>query len=504
MSKQINKLPPKQRKTKGLSREELMNMDKNELVDRIIQLEAHTTQLKNIISKSEPVTENIQGYNNQRKFDFTKCTFRRVLLHIIYFGWDYHGLAVQEDSTHTIEHYLFNALVKSCLIESREQSQYHRCGRTDKGVSAFGQIISISLRSKLEPSSTDYSSEIQYCKILNRLFPRDIKAVAWMPIPDDRPDFSARFDCKGRQYKYYFPKSNLNITAMREACRQLIGSHDFRHLCKMDVGNGVTEFTRRVVSADIIALDKDCEQTTSMYALVIEGNAFLWHQIRCIMGVLLLVGQGHESPGIIAELLDVEANPRKPQYNMALDLPLNLFCCRYDVKSRWVYDDEELKYIITNLQADWTLYNVKSTMIKDALEHLEGVLYDLSKEGKKCDRDGEYNDVGRREMQDKEDVALEGDQDKICDIDRNLEELGEKEKEDDNNKCERDRGLKELEGKETGDRIISHAECLLQGVKPKIYTPLLKRQTCSSLQERLQYYRKKRKVESGSDDEEIK
>lgn len=71
-----------------------------------------------------------------------------------------------------------------------------------------------------------------------------------------------RFDCKGRQYKYYFPKSNLNITAMREACRQLVGSHDFRHLCKMDVGNGVTEFTRRVVSADIIALDKDCEQST--------------------------------------------------------------------------------------------------------------------------------------------------------------------------------------------------------------------------------------------------
>lgn len=31
----------------------------------------------------------------------------------------------------------------------RETSCYHRCGRTDKGVSAFGQVISIDLRSNL-------------------------------------------------------------------------------------------------------------------------------------------------------------------------------------------------------------------------------------------------------------------------------------------------------------------------------------------------------------------
>lgn len=41
---------------------------------------------------------------------------------------------------------------------------------------------------------------------------------------------------------------------MQEACSLLIGSHDFRHLCKMDVGNGVTEFRREILSADIVPL----------------------------------------------------------------------------------------------------------------------------------------------------------------------------------------------------------------------------------------------------------
>ena len=62
-------------------------------------------------------------------------------LKVTYFGWDYHGFAVQEITGKTIESELFRALAVTRLIEGRETSNYHRCGRTDKGVSAFGQII---------------------------------------------------------------------------------------------------------------------------------------------------------------------------------------------------------------------------------------------------------------------------------------------------------------------------------------------------------------------------
>lgn len=47
-----------------------------------------------------------------------------------------------------------------------------------------------------------------------------------------------------------------------------------------------------------------------MYVITIKGKAFLWHQIRCIMGVLILIGQDKEEPNVIDELLNVEQNPR--------------------------------------------------------------------------------------------------------------------------------------------------------------------------------------------------
>lgn len=63
-----------------------------------------------------------------------------MLLKLYYLGWDYQGFATQEESAKTIEYHLFAALKQTCLIERRENSNYHRCGRTDKGVSAFSQV----------------------------------------------------------------------------------------------------------------------------------------------------------------------------------------------------------------------------------------------------------------------------------------------------------------------------------------------------------------------------
>jgi tRNA pseudouridine(38-40) synthase len=66
---------------------------------------------------------------------------RHVALKILYLGWDYQGFAVQEDTNETIEAHMFKALTLTTLIEERQKSNYHRCGRTDKGVSSFCQVI---------------------------------------------------------------------------------------------------------------------------------------------------------------------------------------------------------------------------------------------------------------------------------------------------------------------------------------------------------------------------
>lgn len=38
---------------------------------------------------------------------------------------------------------------------------------------------------------------------------------------------------------------------MRIASKLLLGTHDFRNFCKMDVGNGVVEFTRNILDVQI-------------------------------------------------------------------------------------------------------------------------------------------------------------------------------------------------------------------------------------------------------------
>ena len=95
---------------------------------------------------------------------------------------------------------------------------------------------------------------------------------------------------------------------MRRAAQSLVGERDFRNFCKMDVGNGVVQFTRKIFDIQIEELD-DKNSSYTMCRLKLLGQAFLWHQVRCIVAVLFLVGQGKEDVSITQELLDVEQNP---------------------------------------------------------------------------------------------------------------------------------------------------------------------------------------------------
>lgn len=183
---------------------------------RVLALQAHNTQLLNLLKKEhaahnaavEALAESTTGGPSsstssetnadtepkQRKFHFKTSHKRHILLKFYYLGWDYQGFTSQEHTTQTIEHHLFKALTKTCLIETRETSNYHRCGRTDKGVSAFSQVISIDVRSKFAPEkqldADSLQNEMNYCEALNRVLPANIKCLAWAPC--ENAAYSAR------------------------------------------------------------------------------------------------------------------------------------------------------------------------------------------------------------------------------------------------------------------------------------------------------------------------
>ncbi|KAF2110840.1 pseudouridylate synthase 3 [Lophiotrema nucula] len=374
-----------------------------------------------------------------KAFDASKYSTRLIALKFAYLGQKYNGYEHHNNNTTplpTIEEELWKALVKTRLINptppgGAEAGQYDRidkrtfdtwdrggaqvnwdgceyskCGRTDRGVSAFGQVIGVRVRSnrpltksvsaspsaepgKLEdivqekderlvdpePESEEkpfdeLHDELPYIQLLNRVLPPDIRIYAWCPNPP--PDFSARFSCKERRYKYFFtnpcftpipdasgvytpiasPNTDsspspmregwLDIAAMRTACAQLVGLHDFRNFCKIDASKQIANFQRRIFHADIEEISPlsvpsflqhpslqppaGAEQP-KMYAFVLHGSAFLWHQVRSIVAILFLIGQGLESPSLVSELLDISKNPTKPKYEMASDAPLVLWDC---------------------------------------------------------------------------------------------------------------------------------------------------------------------------------
>ncbi|KAL8572427.1 hypothetical protein ACOMHN_000574 [Nucella lapillus] len=450
-----------------------------DLMSRVQQLEAHVTQLRHIILKGDK--PSARRDKARRQFDFNKYNTRHVALKVAYLGWDYQGFVVQEDTERTIEAALFDALTKTRLVEARETSNYHRCGRTDKGVSAFGQVVSLDLRTnllkgpgvKVKEGGTAHlrqgetTTEIRYVHILNKVLPPEVRVLAWAPVEES---FSARFSCKKRTYKYYFPRGNLDLQLMKQAAGKLVGEHDFRNLCKMDVGNGVVSFRRRIMHTEVAELDHRedgymmceltvvgqafledgymmCELTVvgqaflwhqmmedgyMMCELTVVGQAFLWHQIRCIVAVLFLIAQGKEEPEILEDLLNVDKCPRKPQYSMASELPLVLYDCDYADDLEWVYEADWHEDNIRHLQHMWAQHTVRATMLKRMLEELD-----------------------QAKVETESDIAP---------------------------------------WNELSAPVLQQCDWMLPGNKPRVYTPLLQRQTCDSLEERIEHYAKRRKT----------
>uniref|UniRef100_I1PBT8 tRNA pseudouridine synthase n=1 Tax=Oryza glaberrima TaxID=4538 RepID=I1PBT8_ORYGL len=141
------------------------------------------------------------------------CPKRLIALKIMYFGQRFYGFASEAHTEPTVESEIFKALERAkLLVGSRKESCYSRCGRTDKGVSATGQVISLFLRSNIKDAKLDV-------------------------LDNKSGDFLARFSCLGREYKYLFWKGNLNISEMQKAALKFIGEHDYRNFCKMDAAN---------------------------------------------------------------------------------------------------------------------------------------------------------------------------------------------------------------------------------------------------------------------------
>jgi tRNA pseudouridine38/39 synthase len=335
------------------------------LVERISQLEQQLGKHAPKFQKEKP----------QRSLDFSKYSTRFIALKFSYLGWNYNGLAIQKEQTPlpTVEGTVLEAMAKCRLIPSisLQEIQFSRCGRTDRGVSAMNQVISLRVRSNLTPEEQQDPSndprELDYLNILNSLLPSDVKMHSLCLRPPE--GFDARFSCISRHYKYIFHGADLDIEAMNIAAGYYEGEHDFRNFCKLDGSKQITNFKRTILKSQILEIEP------GFYCFDLEGSAFLWHQVRNMIAVLFLVGQKLESAEIIKDLINVEKYPQKPVFDMAADFPLVLYDCKFP-EMEWMSPQPTAKHnrTTTTVYSNWLETKIRShvcTFMMDSFPKVE-------------------------------------------------------------------------------------------------------------------------------------
>jgi tRNA pseudouridine38-40 synthase len=218
----------------------------------------------------------------------------RLALGITYNGQAYDGWQSQP-SGRTVQDHLEGALA---LFSTRKISTVC-AGRTDAGVHGLMQVVHFDTEVQRE----DFS----WVRGTNTFLPPDI-AVQWAhQVPDA---FHARNSARARRYAYVLLESPvrpsveagrvgwvfrpLDADAMRAAAAHLVGEHDFTSFRASSCQSPTPVKTLNAVTIT---------RREPYWRFDFEGNAFLHHMIRNIMGSLLAVGQGQHPPGWMREVL---------------------------------------------------------------------------------------------------------------------------------------------------------------------------------------------------------
>ncbi len=194
----------------------------------------------------------------------------------------------------------------------------HGAGRTDAGVHAEGQVASARVTFDHAPATV--------LRAVNAWLPPEIRVLQ---VDEAAPGFHARFSARGKSYRYQIANvpiagpftrefawhvpEPLNLAAMRSAAAVLEGTHDFSAFqsAGSDVATTVRTMSRSAIrdAGDLLLYE-------------VDGDGFLRHMVRAIVGTLVEVGRGRRDPSAARALLDGaargEAGPTAPPHGLFL------------------------------------------------------------------------------------------------------------------------------------------------------------------------------------------
>jgi tRNA pseudouridine38-40 synthase len=219
----------------------------------------------------------------------------RIALGIEYDGTAYNGWQRQRAGVGVQQR------VEEALAEVADEDIQVVCaGRTDTGVHASAQVVHFD--------TTSERSERSWLLGSNTNLPDDVSVTWARPVAGD---FHARYSATSRSYEYrilnrlqrsalyrhraWWVYRPLDVQRMQSAASVLVGEHDFSAF--RAAGCQSSTAVREITSLEVT-------REGEWVRLRVSANAFLQHMVRNIMGTLVAVGNGDESPAWVREVLD--------------------------------------------------------------------------------------------------------------------------------------------------------------------------------------------------------
>ena len=218
----------------------------------------------------------------------------RIALGISYNGQSYQGwqsqstgLTIQDKLEKALQEFTTHKVTTLCA------------GRTDAGVHGLMQVVHFDT-----PLERDMGSWVHGT---NRYLPDDISVQWAQEVP---PEFHARGSALSRRYAYILLESpvrpslesgragwvyrSLDEEAIRKAAQHLLGEHDF---------SSFRASSCQALSPIKTMMRVDIHRHGPYWRFEFEGNAFLHHMIRNIMGCMVTIGQGFQAPEWMAAVI---------------------------------------------------------------------------------------------------------------------------------------------------------------------------------------------------------
>lgn len=187
-----------------------------------------------------------------------------VALRFAYDGRRFAAYA-RDPGASTVEGHLLAALRQEGYVEG----SFKTGSRTDAGVSALENVCRAALE---RPHLRGLVPALQ------RHLPEGLWATAAARVPEGWNPRHAR----RRHYRYHaFPRSE-DLAAMQRACAAFVGRHDMRAFARLEEGRN----PERSVFAFTVA------EEAGAWVFRVEGDGFLWNQVRRMVSAVLCVGRG--------------------------------------------------------------------------------------------------------------------------------------------------------------------------------------------------------------------